>query len=282
MIKYKEYYIFVYQSGGINEDIYASISMLNDNELLYSFGCYCENNIWTEPNISIRHTDQKFPVPDKMLVSWHNREFDKTYEHQICLKNQIVLDNDILIVGITSIGELCSWIKTDNNCSLIYNSTIIGSPIYNHMKQYKYKLNAICADNGNDNVFRINKIKVSRSDGTRSEFNSIVDEFDNFGIPRKFSISFDAFYQYSAYFFFDCTQLYEVFERFYGAHPETKADFIIRIDAENKKYELALYRQGLKEPVVIPESAYQLIVFKNKFEHYRSENYDQPRGAWIW
>lgn len=73
-----------------------------------------------------------------------------------------------------------------------------------------------------------------------------------------------------------------IFERFYGAHPETKTDFIIKIDAENKKYELALYRQGLKEPVLIPESAYQVIVFKNKFEDYRSENYNQPRGAWIW
>lgn len=77
-------------------------------------------------------------------------------------------------------------------------------------------------------------------------------------------------------------EILEIFNRFYGAHPETKTDFIIRIDAENKKYELALYRQGLKEPVVIPESAYQLIVFKNKFEDYRSENYNQPRGAWIW
>ena len=74
----------------------------------------------------------------------------------------------------------------------------------------------------------------------------------------------------------------DLFRRFYGAHPETKADFIIRIDPENKKYELALYRQGLKEPVVIPESAYQMIVFKNKFEDYRSANYNQPRGAWIW
>lgn len=83
-------------------------------------------------------------------------------------------------------------------------------------------------------------------------------------------------------FWMDCNALTKIFERFYGAHPETKADFIIRIDAENKKYELALYRQGLKEPVVIPESAYQMIVFKNKFEDYRSDNYNQPRGAWIW
>lgn len=83
-------------------------------------------------------------------------------------------------------------------------------------------------------------------------------------------------------FFLDFESSVIILEKFYGAHPETKADFIIKIDAENKKYELALYRQGLKEPVVIPESAYQLIVFKNKFEDYRSENYNQPRGAWIW
>ena len=57
---------------------------------------------------------------------------------------------------------------------------------------------------------------------------------------------------------------------------------MIRIDSEKKIFELALYRYGLKEPQVISESAYQLFVFKNKFEYYRSENYNQPRGAWIW
>ena len=63
---------------------------------------------------------------------------------------------------------------------------------------------------------------------------------------------------------------------------DTKTDFIIRIDSEKRKYELALFRQGLKEPQIIPEDAYQLLVFKNKFEDYRSDNYNQERGAWIW
>lgn len=66
------------------------------------------------------------------------------------------------------------------------------------------------------------------------------------------------------------------------SHHDTPADVFIQINCQNKIYKLAIYRQGLKEPVVIPESAYQLIVFKNKFEDYRSDNYDQPRGAWIW
>lgn len=88
--------------------------------------------------------------------------------------------------------------------------------------------------------------------------------------------------EYDIYMWLNDEDVLNIFKKFYGVHPETKTDFIIRIDAENKKYELALYRQGLQEPVVIPESAYQLIVFKNKFEDYRSENYNQPQGAWIW
>ncbi len=101
--------------------------------------------------------------------------------------------------------------------------------------------------------------------------------------PQKINIKWEySSNEFNGFLWIDEKEITAIFERFYGAHPETKTDFIIRIDAENKKYELALYRQGLKEPVVIPKSAYQLIVFKNKFEDYRSENYNQPRGAWIW
>lgn len=88
--------------------------------------------------------------------------------------------------------------------------------------------------------------------------------------------------EYTAYFWFEDEAIRAVFDRFYGLHPETKTDFIIHIDPMKNKYQLALYRYGLREPQIIPEEAYQFIVFKNKFEHFRSENYDQPRGAWIW
>lgn len=103
------------------------------------------------------------------------------------------------------------------------------------------------------------------------------------GKPKKLAIEWHIKKsQYSAYLWFEEEAIRAAFEKFYGAHRDTKVDFIIRIDPEKKKYELALYRYGLKEPVVIGEDAYQMIVFKNKFEHYRSENYDQPRGAWVW
>ena len=103
------------------------------------------------------------------------------------------------------------------------------------------------------------------------------------GKPKKLAVKWHIKKsEYMAYFWFEDEDIRAVFDKFYGLHPDTKTDFIIHIDPGKKKYQLALYRYGQKEPQVIPEDAYQLIVFKNKFEHYRSDNYDQPRGAWIW
>lgn len=88
--------------------------------------------------------------------------------------------------------------------------------------------------------------------------------------------------EYCAYFWFDERGMAEIIGKFYGVHKDTNTDFMINIDEKKHKYEFALFRYGIKEPLVIPEQAYQMIVFKNMFECYRSENYDQPRGAWVW
>lgn len=130
----------------------------------------------------------------------------------------------------------------------------------------------------------LDNIEESLFDGT---FDKLHDDgllkYHKAGKPKKLAIKWHIKKsEYTAYFWFEDEKIGSIFERFYGAHPDTKTDFIIRIDAEQKKYELALFRQGLKEPQIIPEDAYQLLVFKNKFEHYRSDNYNQERGAWIW
>lgn len=127
-------------------------------------------------------------------------------------------------------------------------------------------------------------IEESLFDGTHDKLhdNGLL-KYHKAGKPKKLAIKWHIKKsEYTAYFWFEDEKICSIFERFYGAHPDTKTDFIIRIDAENKKYELALFRQGLKEPQIIPEDAYQLLVFKNKFEDYRSDNYNQERGAWIW
>lgn len=108
-------------------------------------------------------------------------------------------------------------------------------------------------------------------------------KFHEAGKPMKISVQWHIKKSdYSAYFWFEEKEICAVFDKFYGAHPDTKTDFIIHIDPVKKKYQLSLYRYGLKEPATIPEKAYQLIVFKSKFENYRSDNYNQKSGAWAW
>lgn len=127
-------------------------------------------------------------------------------------------------------------------------------------------------------------IEESLFDGTHDKLHDDgLLNYHEAGKPKKLAVKWHIKNsEFTAYLWFEDEEICRIYDRFYGAHPDTKTDFMIRIDSEKDKYELALYRYGLKEPQVISESAYQLIVFKNKFECFRSENYNQPTGAWIW
>lgn len=127
-------------------------------------------------------------------------------------------------------------------------------------------------------------IEEALFDGTHDKLHDGgLMQYHQAGKPKKLAVQWHIKKsEYTAYFWFEDDAIRSSFDRFYGTHSDTKTDFMIRIDAEHNKYELALYRYGLKEPQVISESAYQLIVFKNKFEYFRSDNYNQPKGSWIW
>ena len=165
----------------------------------------------------------------------------------------------------------------------------------NYMKQFTYRYQPLFERwNDDDEIWQkyndeeilpeFDYIEESLFDGTHDKLHDGgLMNYHQAGKPKKLAVAWHIKKsEYTAYFWFEDEEIRAVFDRFYGAHPDTKTDFMIRIDAEKNKYELALYRYGLKEPQVISESAYQLLVFKNKFEYYRSENYDQPKGAWIW
>lgn len=155
------------------------------------------------------------------------------------------------------------------------------------LKQYLYRI-VITGDTGCKLIFDSDaKVYLVEYLGVDCTYNKCHDSsllnYKLRGCLERISIVYNVGRtEFRIYFWFEEEKICSIFERFYGAHPDTKTDFIIRIDAEQKKYELALYRQGLKEPQIIPEDAYQLLVFKNKFEDYRSDNYNQERGAWIW
>lgn len=88
--------------------------------------------------------------------------------------------------------------------------------------------------------------------------------------------------QYTAYFWMEEDIVTHLFENFYGAHADNPADLMMYVDYERNIFELSFYRQRLREPVYFSPDTYQLIVFKDGFERFRSENYNQPHGAWVW
>lgn len=139
-------------------------------------------------------------------------------------------------------------------------------------------------DEEKDVVPQFEYIEEMLTDGTHDKLHDDgLLKYHEAGKPKKLAMKWWVKKsEYVAYFWFDDEVLCPIFEKFYGAHRDTKVDFRLRIDAQKKKYELSLFRQGLKEPQVLPEEAYQLLVFKSQFENYRSDNYNQERGAWIW
>ena len=198
-----------------------------------------------------------------------------------------------------TVEKYCDNIIKDRKCEGYPTGTLdakaVKSLYVNYMRQFSYRY--ICAfehwDSDKERWEKVDSAEIAAEFGYIEEslYDGTYDKLRDGGLmryhsagkPKKLRVHWRVGNsEYSAHFWFEDDRIRETFDRFFGAHPETKTDFIIRIDAEQKKYELALYRYGLKEPQVIAEDVYQLIVFKNKFEDYRSDNYNQERGAWIW
>lgn len=127
-------------------------------------------------------------------------------------------------------------------------------------------------------------IEVKCFDGTYDKLrDGSLMEYHTTGKPSQLTVAWHmGKRRYGAYFFFDHEELQGLFNRCYGAHLDTKVDILVQMDPETNHYELALYRFGMKEPLKIGDSAYQFMVFRNKFECFRSENYNLPPGSWRW
>lgn len=294
MIDSCQYYWNIYSD--IDSDIYIEdISLIRNGIIISTYSGNCEQYNWGEPDLFFRDSDLRLQVPDTITINWQDKDSGTYYLHKIdlCYANYLK-DGDIIVIGITSYGTLAIWIISNKKSDLIYQVAIKSDKISELNTQFKYRYiihlinqheNTLeNGENTNELIGKFDYIEETLFDGTHDKLHDGgLLKYHQAGKPKKLAIKWHiGKSEYSAYFWFEDEGIREVFDRLYGAHPDTKTDFIIRIDAERRKYELALYRYGLKAPQVIPEDVYQLLVFKNKFEDYRSDNYNQERGAWIW
>lgn len=298
MEKYYNYNIGIFYSLKSNIN-FVNIGFYYNNLLVDNISCDCEEFEWSEPLIYFRCFDNKKPIFNHISGFWicdnnqYNIEFDFNFDKSVIDTDE----NASFILGLSKNGTYAIWFEQPNKKILCHKNNNNDTRLIcqeRDLYQFTYRY-LLLFEKWNDENKWLKYIKSEIMpqkdyieeflfDGT---FDKLHDEellkYHVAGKPKKISINWHINKtEYTAYFWFENDKICSIFERFYGAHPDTKTDFIIRIDAENKKYELALFRQGLKEPQIISEDAYQLLVFKNKFEDYRSDNYNQDRGAWIW
>ena len=139
-------------------------------------------------------------------------------------------------------------------------------------------------DDDEENPPVMDHVFVSRCDGTHHKIaDDTLMRHHMAGRPERIEVAWHTGKsEWQAYIWLNEELTAPIFERLYGMHRDTRVDLLLHFDPEQQHYELALFRYGMKQPQLLPEDCFQLIVFKNQFENYRTDNYSQPSGAWIW
>ena len=63
---------------------------------------------------------------------------------------------------------------------------------------------------------------------------------------------------------------------------EGRFDFVLQIDPIEEKFIPMLQCEDVPEPIELTEESVDILVFRNKFECYRSKHYHQEPKAWLW
>ena len=83
---------------------------------------------------------------------------------------------------------------------------------------------------------------------------------------------------YSAYFWTDETKIIETFANFYDDDTQKEGELIIEVGKSNKDFKLMLKDDSTM--IEIPVEDIEIIVFKSKFEFFKSKNYKRPPNGW--
>lgn len=164
-----------------------------------------------------------------------------------------------------------------------------------HMKQFTYEYVVHFANwndesrlwedyDENDMKPELGFIEESLLDGT---FDKIHDQrllgFHKAGVPEKMLISYHVGKsEYNAFFWLSGNQCLQAFKEIANDNRSVKLCLSVFIDYESNVFHFFLKNEQSCLGKLLPETMFQIIVFKNDFEYYRSNNYNQPRGAWVW
>lgn len=132
----------------------------------------------------------------------------------------------------------------------------------------------------------LNVLEVQRYDGTHDQTNDFsLLCYHKAGMPRQLKVKWSAERNdFSAYYWLDDETVWTLMHRFTNLMPSARISMLLRIDTRCQRYELALKGddESFQQPIALPQEVFQLLVFKDGNELYRSNNFNKGDGAWNW
>lgn len=128
-------------------------------------------------------------------------------------------------------------------------------------------------------------IREERLDGTHDQLcDDGLLKYHEAGCPKRLCVNWQVGRDnYSLYYWFDEQTAPQFFKQYFMMNAVEKADIMLRIDTRANLYEIVFKSDEMPIPQVMPADTYQLLVFLNDNEYYRSENFDQEdEEAWDW
>jgi hypothetical protein len=234
-------------------------------------------------------------APYGVIALWLNAFRKSVLIHSATAEQVANFSNEVSIIQETSQKLLMK--NTDAQKHLLENGMPPKDLFYKWMQQYDYRYVPLeeyfdgtkwspysDEDYYYDNI-DLDAIWDMRTDGT---YHKIDDDaltyYHKAGCPQRIAVTWhEGTLQFNAFFWIDCTMFSELYESINKFNIEKRAEFLLRLDSRSMRFELALSVIDIpSNPQMLPSEAYQCIIFRNNYEYYKSENYNQEDGAWRW
>lgn len=169
------------------------------------------------------------------------------------------------------------------NSKVAYNNFVEnGLPLQdlyqNYMARFNYKIEPVFEDEQAE----LQGVDIWYFNG---EFNTcMTDEFSQYQMrakPQKLVVHYKVGKaKYNTYIWFNDTRIKESFDSFYLMNEGiNNVELVLNISKSNKEFQISISSKERTEtdenfkPYKLSKDCFEMIVFKNKFESYRSENY---------
>lgn len=166
----------------------------------------------------------------------------------------------------------------------------------NWMRQYEYRftpLEEYWDGNGwqeydEDDLYYddmdLTTLEVQRFDGTHDQLNDLrLLRYHEAGMPKRLKVKWRVGRDdFSAFYWFNDAALHSVFSRYAAMDAEGRMELLLRIDTRHERYAIAVKSDMMPQPTDIPAEGYEMLVFNNGNELWRSDNFAQENGAWDW